>query len=263
MISLGGLSGPALVLVMALVIEAALGRAGHSSQVVAWVERVTATLQRRAPHAPAAQLVWGALLAVLVPVLFAAPALLLGWLAIPDPLVLLLSVVLLRACLSLARPGPVATLARDLARDFVAPLLGYALLGVPGAIYCRAAGAVCAHLAADGERPSMARTAARLDAMVSWLPSWLTAALLVTAGLGRGLDARLGLRGLRQARSSVPAPARALAGLLRVDLANAADDPGPVAPATLDEAWRTARLAAWVGAGLALVWLAGRHGFLL
>jgi adenosylcobinamide-phosphate synthase len=299
-ISLGGLSGPALVLVLALVIEGALGPGG-SNQVATWVEQALRPLVRWTPRAPGAQRVWGALL-TLVPALLAAPAALLGWLAIPDPLVLLLSVALVRASLSLASLGPavtnvrealgrgdldgareaagqlggaipttvdpralvaasIAALARALTAGFVVPLLGYALFGVPGAIFCRAVGALAARLASERNHPPLGRAAARLETLVGWLPSWLTAALLVVAGLGRGLDTRQGLRRLRGPGTA--APARVLAGLLRVDLSDTADAQTPIGPAMLEEGWRTARLAAWVGAGVALLWLAGRHGFLL
>ena len=59
-----------------------------------------------------------------------------------------------------------------------------------------------------------------------------------------------------------------MAGLLRVKLSKPGhyelgDATAPLGPTTIDEAWRTVKLAAWILAALVGLWLYRRHGFLV
>lgn len=313
MISLGGLSGPVLVLVLALIIDATLGEYPNPLHPVVWMGKVIAALDRRAPRGPLARLVYGGALAMLVPALFAGPALLvLGWLNLPGFVVLLLSVLLLKATLALsalgqaarvvrealagrrlddARAGLASLCSRDPSRldepalvaatvestaenasdSFVAPLFYYALFGVPGALFYRAVNTMDAMIGYHGKYEHLGKAAARLDDLLNLVPARLTAALLLAAGALRGQDARGGLRIWRRdaARTESPnagRPMATMAGLLRVRLTKPdhyalGDDHEPLAPAKIDEAWRTVKLAAWLMALAVAAWLWRRHDF--
>jgi len=184
------LSGPLMVLLLALVVGATVGKLPPAVNATVWMEALSRPLGRLAP--------------LLVPVLFGGAALLLGWVNAPDPLVMALSVWLLAGCLALPGPEDDATgpTIEPLNARFVAPLFYYALLGVPGAVLWRA-------LEAAG--------ASRMVRPLGLVPRWLAAAALAVAGRWRGID----------------------------------------------EAWQTARLAAWIAAAAAALSLYPRHAFLL
>ena len=75
------LSGPLMVLLLALVVGATVGKLPPAVNATVWMEALSRPLGRLAP--------------LLVPVLFGGAALLLGWVNAPDPLVMALSVWLL------------------------------------------------------------------------------------------------------------------------------------------------------------------------
>jgi adenosylcobinamide-phosphate synthase len=313
-ISVGGFSGPLLALVLALIVDATLGEYPNALHPVVWMAKLLSALERLAPARPAAQLAHGAVIALVVPSLFGGAALLLGWANLPEPLVLLLSVVLLKASLALGALGKAAMVVREalhrrdlagareglrslcsrdpsaldagalaagtiesvaenLSDSFVAPLLYYALLGVPGALAYRAVNTLDAMIGYHGRYEYLGKAAARLDDLLNWIPARLTAAMLVLAGALRGQDARRGLRvwwrdGARTESPNAGRPMATMAGLLGVRL----DKPGhyqlgdatdALSPLKIDEAWRTARLAAWITAALVALYLSRRHGFLV
>jgi cobalamin biosynthesis protein CobD/CbiB len=179
-----------MVLLVALVVGATLGKLPPAVNPTVWMEALSRPLGRLAP--------------LLVPALFGGAALLLGWVNAPDLLVMTLSVWLLAGCLALPGPddGAAGSMIEPLNARFVAPLFYYALLGVPGAVLWRA-------LEAAGAR--------QLVHLLGFVPRWLAAAALAVAGRWRGSD----------------------------------------------EAWQTARLAAWIAAAAAALSLYPRHAFLL
>jgi adenosylcobinamide-phosphate synthase len=75
----------------------------------------------------------------------------------------------------------VESIAENLADSFVAPLIWFALLGVPGAVAYRFANTCDAMLGYRGRYEHLGKVAARLDDLLSWLPARLTAAALVGA----------------------------------------------------------------------------------
>ena len=109
------------------------------------------------------------------------------------------------------REAAIHLLALRLSSHVVAPLLGFALLGLPGAVLMR-----FSHTAAqlwhggtrapDGTRREAAaagRWAARADALLGWVPARLTALLIAVASGAGGLRALAPLR-LAVARLSPP-----------------------------------------------------------
>jgi adenosylcobinamide-phosphate synthase len=312
MISLGGFSAPLLVLVLALVIDASVGEYPNAVHPVVWMGKTITALERLAPRGESGQFIHGLAMALLVPALFGGGALLLGWINLPDPLLLLLSFLLLKASLALAALGAAAAVVREalagrriedaraglrslcsrdpaqlgeaelaaatiesvaenLSDSFVAPIFYYALFGVPGAIAYRAVNTMDAMIGYRGRYEYLGKAAARLDDLLNLIPARLTAGFLLVAGALRGLDVRHGWRVLRRdgARTESPnagRPMAVMAGLLRVKLTkpgdySLGDDVHALGPTSIDEAWRTVKLAAWLAAGAAALWLWRRHAF--
>jgi cobalamin biosynthesis protein CobD/CbiB len=208
------LSGPMMALVMALIVGVTVGEGPRVLRPVTWMEKVTAAVG------------WmpGAVVALLVPALFGGAALLLGWVNVPELLVVALSVWLLAGCLELPdRPDDPAlsSMRAHLAERFVAPIFYYALFGVPGALACRAA-------AVAARRES---SATWLNRVLRFLPDRVTDLVLWVAAAARGV--------------------------------NRSRWAGELAPAEVEEAWRTVKLAAWIAAALAALILYPRHGFLV
>jgi adenosylcobinamide-phosphate synthase len=75
----------------------------------------------------------------------------------------------------------VESVAENASDSLVAPLLYYALLGVPGALAYRAANTLDAQIGYHGETEWLGKAAARLDDLLNLVPARLTAALLVAA----------------------------------------------------------------------------------
>lgn len=73
----------------------------------------------------------------------------------------------------------VESVAENASDSLVAPLLYFALLGVPGALAYRAANTLDAQIGYHGETEWLGKAAARLDDLLNLLPARLTAALLV------------------------------------------------------------------------------------
>jgi cobalamin biosynthesis protein CobD/CbiB len=168
------LSGPLLVLVLALIVATTLGGSSPGVLPGVWMERLTTALLR--PSRSGGSRHWNAVIRVLLPSLFAAAALLLGWVNAPDPVVLVLSVWLLAGTLSVPVPGA-ESMIDQLAGRFVGPLFYYALLGLPGAVFYRAVHGAAA-------------PAWWLDRWLTFVPGRLAMAAVRLAGALRGQDAR-------------------------------------------------------------------------
>jgi adenosylcobinamide-phosphate synthase len=121
----------------------------------------------------------------------------------------------------------VESVAENASDSFVAPLLYYAALGLPGAVMYRAVNTLDAMIGYRGRYEYLGKTAARLDDVLNLLPSRLTSILLLVAGGLTRADAARGLFILQRDRGNTPSPnagwpMAAMAGLLGVQL----DKPG-------------------------------------
>ena len=153
------------------------------------------------------------------------------------------------------------SVAENASDSAVAPLLFWAVLGVPGAVAYRAVNTLDARVGYRGRHEWLGKASARLDDLLNLVPARVTAALLLVAGLACGADARRGLAVLRRdgARTESPnagRPMAAMAGLLGVRLEKVGQyqlgDPiRPVTGETIFAAWRIAWLAALAAAALA------------
>lgn len=162
--------------------------------------------------------------------------------------------------------GATESLAENASDSVVAPIFWYALLGLPGVTFYRAANTMDAMVGYRGRYEWLGKAPARLDDLLNVVPARLTAVLLVLGGLFTGADVARGLRtGWRDryatASPNAGWPMATMAGLLGVEL----NKPGvytlgaggaPAEAATIRQAWRIVQVAMAVGALLAVAALA-------
>ncbi len=123
----------------------------------------------------------------------------------------------------LVAAAAIESVAENLSDSFVAPLVWYALLGVPGALAYRYANTCDAMLGYRGRYEYLGKAAARVDDALSWLPARVAAGLLVLAAALGGGDGRGAWRTMQRdhARTASPNagwPMSAAAGALGVRL---------------------------------------------
>ncbi len=288
-----------LVAACAVALDLAVGEWPERLHPVVWMGAAISALERRAPSGRIAQLFHGAAMALLVPGLFAAGALLVCRAARPNPFLsvavealllkstfavralggaaLAVGGALRRGALDEARAGLRSLCSRDASRldaprvaaaavesvaenasdSAVAPLLWWAVAGVPGAIAYRAVNTLDARIGYRGRYEWLGKASARLDDLLNLVPARVTAGLLLLAGLLLGADVRRGLSVLRRdgARTESPnagRPMAVMAGLLGVELEKVGhyrlgDPLRSVGPETVEVAWRIA-LAAMLAA---------------
>jgi adenosylcobinamide-phosphate synthase len=163
----------------------------------------------------------------------------------------------------LVAAAAVESLAENLSDSVVAPLLFYALFGLPGAAIYRLVNTFDAMIGYHGQYEHLGKAAARLDDALNFLPARLTACLIITFAPLFGGDARAAWRIWRRdaRRTSSPNaghPMAAAAGALGVQLEKVGhytlgDARQLVTPATIQRAEKMVRT---VG-GVAILMLAG------
>jgi adenosylcobinamide-phosphate synthase len=165
--------------------------------------------------------------------------------------------------------GTVESLAENASDSFVAPLLYFLLLGVPGAVAYRAINTLDAMVGYRGQYEALGKASARLDDLVNWVPARLTAGLLLLAGGLTGKSVREGWRVLRRDGAKTPSPnggrpMAVMAGLLGVELEKKGvyllgDRRHALSPGAAREAWRLVVLAGWMAAGLCALGVVGMN----
>jgi adenosylcobinamide-phosphate synthase len=158
----------------------------------------------------------------------------------------------------------VESLAENLTDSVVAPLLCFALFGLPGALVYRAINTMDAMIGYHGELEYVGKPAARLDDVANWLPARLAGLLLLAVAALRKTGPAA-WAALRTQRRPSPGPNKLwtiapMAGALGVRLEKRgiyAVGPGgrPLAPAVIGEAigivWRAGGATIAAAAGLA------------
>lgn len=164
---------------------------------------------------------------------------------------------------SQAASAAIESVAENLSDSFVAPLLAFALLGVPGAVAYRAINTLDAMIGYHGELEYLGRAAAKVDDLANLIPARVCALLIVLgSGLARATAqdaARIALRD--HARTESPNagwPMAAMAGALGVQLAKLGhyqlgDGARECGPGEIHSAVRVARWTAALAAGLTAV----------
>jgi len=88
----------------------------------------------------------------------------------------------------------IESLTENASDSVVAPLFYFALFGVPGALFYRAANTLDAMVGYRGRYEFLGKVAARLDDVLNFVPARLTAGLLALAALPLRLPVRRGIR---------------------------------------------------------------------
>jgi adenosylcobinamide-phosphate synthase len=254
------------VLLAALALDVLAGEPPARVHPVVWMGHLQKALRRRAPRRPAPAFLWGAFMALAGPILFGGAAALLldhvggatRWLL---SVYLLKSAFAVRALAAAAlgvrralvaddlpgarmalrslvsrdtttlTPGQMAaaaieSVAENCSDSIVAPLLCYAVGGVPAAIAYRAINTLDAMIGYRGELEWLGKVAARLDDLANLLPARLTALLVMLAapagGGSRGRAIATWIRdSARTASPNAGHPMAAMAGALGVELEKA------------------------------------------
>jgi adenosylcobinamide-phosphate synthase len=164
----------------------------------------------------------------------------------------------------------IESVAENASDSFVAPILYYALFGVPAALAYRAVNTLDAMIGYHGRYEWLGKASARLDDVLNWIPARLTATLLLVAGLLGGKRARLAWstwrRDARRTESpNAGRPMAVMAGLLGVELEKAGhyrlgDPVEPLSVAKIGEARRVLGIAAALAIGMASAWIGARGG---
>lgn len=161
--------------------------------------------------------------------------------------------------------------AENTSDSIVAPLLCYALLGLPGAAAYRAVNTLDAMIGYRGRFEYLGKISARLDDLLNLVPARLTAALLLLSGALERARVREGVRvWWRDARKTESPnaghPMAAMAGLLGLRLEKrgsyALGDASRQAEAhDINRAWRIASRAGWIALAVSIAVSFGRqHG---
>jgi adenosylcobinamide-phosphate synthase len=165
----------------------------------------------------------------------------------------------------------IESVAENMADSFVAPLLWFALFGLPGAVFYRAVNTMDAMVGYHGRFEWLGKPAARLDDVMNLVPSRVTAWLLIAGGALAGFDARRASRvlardGARTASPNAGRPMAAMAGLLGVELSKAGhyrlgDAIQPLEARQIDRASRVTLIAAALATLVTTLILEGRFAF--
>jgi adenosylcobinamide-phosphate synthase len=162
----------------------------------------------------------------------------------------------------------IESVAENASDSIVAPFFWFALFGLPGAMFYRAANTLDAMIGYRGRYEWLGKAAARLDDLMGFVPARITAALIVASAWLQGRDARGAARVLARDGAATESPnagrpMAAMAGALGCELAKEGHyrlgDPGePLAPFHIDRAWRLVRAAAVLAACLSAALLGVR-----
>lgn len=148
--------------------------------------------------------------------------------------------------------GATESIAENAADSFVAPLFWYAIFGLPGAAYYRAANTLDSMVGYHGKYEWLGKASARQDDLLNLVPARITAALLLIAGAVVGENWRRGLRTIWRDRRNTESPnagwpMAAMAGLLGVVLEKAGHyrlgDGGEADAAAIRRGWRVVGVA--------------------
>jgi adenosylcobinamide-phosphate synthase len=160
----------------------------------------------------------------------------------------------------------IESVAENASDSVVAPLVAYAVAGLPGALVYRFVNTADAMLGyRDAEREWLGKAPARTDDALNWLPARLTALSMAMAAATSGADGANAIRLWRRDRARTASPnaghpMSAMAGALRVELSKRGHytlGAGQAAPGAADigRANRLVRRAALLVTLLLGVWL--------
>ena len=169
----------------------------------------------------------------------------------------------------LVAAAAIESVAENTTDSFVAPLLAFAIFGIPGAVAYRAINTLDSMLGHRGKYEYLGKASARLDDLVNLAPARLSALLLLVSGALLRLPAGLGYKTMLRDRSLTASPnagwtMSAMSGLLGNRLEKVGhyclcrDMPEPD-PEGIRKAIQVAELTAILAAIVALGLLAACH----
>jgi adenosylcobinamide-phosphate synthase len=151
----------------------------------------------------------------------------------------------------------IESVAENASDSFVAPLLYFALFGLPGAVCYRAVNTLDSMIGYHGKYEYLGKASARCDDLLNLIPSRITALLILIGGTLARQDVVRGLRtlwrdGAVTESPNAGRPMAAMAGLLRVELEKVGHYRlgEPIEALTVEKiehAWRIVILAALTG----------------
>jgi adenosylcobinamide-phosphate synthase len=112
----------------------------------------------------------------------------------------------------------IESLAENASDSFIAPLFYYHLFGLPGAFVYRAVNTIDSMIGYHGRYEFLGKISARLDDALNWIPSRLTALLIVVAARSRRAWQTMRRDHARTASPNAGYPMSAMAGALDVRL---------------------------------------------
>lgn len=167
----------------------------------------------------------------------------------------------------------IESVAENASDSIVAPLVFYALFGLPGAAFYRCVNTLDAMMGYRGKLEYAGKASARLDDLLNVIPARLTAILLLAAGALASADVRQGFRilcrdGGRTESPNAGRPMAAMAGLLGVRLVkeghyalgDCGRGGGALTPDRITAAWRLVSIASLGALGLAVLVAEMIHG---
>ncbi len=162
----------------------------------------------------------------------------------------------------------VESIAENTSDSFVAPILFFALFGIPGAVFYRAVNTLDSMIGYHGKYEYLGKASARFDDLLNLVPARITAVMFLVAGVFVGADVGNGARilirdGGATASPNAGRPMAAMAGLLNVLLAkegaySLGDAKHPVTPRYIRRAFVISAVAVVASVGA----LAGALGTL-
>ena len=162
----------------------------------------------------------------------------------------------------------VESVSENASDSVVAPLLFFALFGLPGALAYRAINTADAMIGYRGAYEHLGKAAARLDDVANLIPARVCAALLLVAGSLEGLDGPRGWRVMardagKTASPNAGRPMAAMAGLLGVRLTKPGhytlgEELSAAGPQHIAQSFRVVRKSAYLLFFLVACWLVAR-----
>jgi adenosylcobinamide-phosphate synthase len=303
-----------LVLTVAVVLDLTLGEPPNRLHPTVWMGHSVSLAEKLAPSTGnARQLLYGALMAVVIPAGWGAAAYFAaqGLLSLHPLAYVLLGALILKPTFAIrmlhraaarvralllagdlagvragmsslvsrdpssldareATAGVVESVAENMTDSFVAPLLAFALFGLPGAVAYRAMNTLDSMVGYHGRYEYLGKASARLDDLVNLIPARLSALLVVLTGAvtPRGSMARA-WRIMRRDHGTTESPnagwtMSAMAGMLGVVLDKPGhyrlgDDSRPLEPHDISRAVRSMYTVAGLGLLLAIGIIFLRH----
>jgi adenosylcobinamide-phosphate synthase len=290
-----------LLLALAVLLDLAMGEPPSRIHPTVWMGKTITLAEKLAPKGQGRQLIYGAVMAVLIPCLWGAAAYLAaqGLQNVHEAAYILLGAVLLKSTFAIkmlhqaaaqvrtliikkdlaqvrasmsslvsrdpstltpeqATAAAVESVSENITDSFLAPLLAFALFGLPGAMIYRAINTLDSMIGYHGCYEYLGKAAARLDDLINLVPARLAALLLViSSAVLPGQRPASAWRIMRRDHSRTESPnagwtMSGMAGALGVVLEKSGhyrlgDNTRPLEPQDISRAVQTMYLVAGLG----------------